>query len=101
MLARDLAVDLEPETRTGSSTQTTAIAYDRVCSGSLSSLTTLRSRLGLCLSRSRFRMEGRSLLRQRFHDPARWDTPLSSQPGASGPGAASRNRWKPARRVCG
>jgi hypothetical protein len=46
-------------------------------------------------------MEGGSLLRPRFHAPTRWDASLSSQPGASGPRAAPRSRWEPARGVCG
>jgi hypothetical protein len=55
----------------------------------------------LCSSSGRISMEGETLLGPRFHAPARRNTPLSSKPGASGPGAASRSRWQPTRGVCG
>lgn len=101
MLASDLAVDLEPETRTGPSPQARAPAHDRVCACSSTTSTTRSSCLWLCPSRSGFSMEGWSLLRPRFHPPTRRDPPVSSKPGASCPGTASRSRWQPACGVCG
>ena len=44
--------------------------------------------------------EDGSLLGARLSSPARWDPPLSSGPGASCPGAASRSRWQSAYGVC-
>jgi len=45
-------------------------------------------------------LEDGSLLGARLSSPARWDPPLSSGPGASCPGAASRSRWQSAHGVC-
>ena len=101
MLATGLAVGLEPSPGTGPSPASRSDAHDRVCSCSFTSTTTHGPCLWLCSSTGGFHMEGWSLLRPGFHAPIRRDPPLSRKPGASCPRAASRNRWQPARGVCG
>jgi hypothetical protein len=98
--ARSLAVcgsmGLEPAFGTGPSPSSRCGSHDRVCACSPASLSIHSPFLRLCSSRGGLRMEGRSLLGPRFHAPPRRDASVSSQPGASCPGAAPRSRWQPA-----
>ncbi|EFH82681.1 hypothetical protein [Ktedonobacter racemifer] len=102
---RSLAVcgsmGLEPAFGTRPSPSSRSGSYDRVCACSPASLSTHAPFLRVCSSRGGLCMEGRSLLGPRFHAPPRWDTSLSSQPGASYPGTAPRSRQQPAHRVRG
>ena len=56
---------------------------------------------GVRAGRSRSALESGPLLGARFCLPTGWHASLSSRSAALRPGAASRGRWEPARRVCG
>ncbi len=60
-----------------------------------------RSRIRVCSTQHWNLLEGWSLLWRRLSSPIRWDALLSRREIIDLPGASSRSRWQPTRRVCG
>lgn len=108
VLAGGVSMDLELASGTGASVRADASAHHRVCScppttERASSHTSVLSRscIRVCSTQHCNLLEGWSLLWRRLSSPIRWDALLSRREIIDLPGASSRSRWQPARRVCG